>query len=252
MRNVSINDRTTPLSPIIKSEPVNQDQPLDFSKRVRHSADDDSLRKVSEDSAVGDLGRKSPHAAAATPAVSESDHRTLIGEPRVGMPTINSFLPQTTMAAGMGMFYPGAHVFPNFMAPGFPPMWPNPMAAAAMMQQQQEAARKLLQQTASNKSAQVRQFGATRHLLGKDSLPFPAGIRNFPAIPPTGLMATNTAPSMMGNIVPDPTILAEALKSHEEMYNAYKQQVSLSHCCVMSCCWLPVQEVPSVGPFQLV
>lgn len=227
MRNVSINDRTTPLSPIIKSEPVNQDQPLDFSKRVRHSAEDDSLRKVSEDSAVGDLGRKSPHAVSATSAVSEGEHRNLIGEPRVVVPGINSFLPQTAMP-GMGMFYPNTHVFPNFMAPGFPPMWPNPMAAAAMMQQHQEAARKLLQQTANNKSSPIRPFGAARNFLGKDTLPMAGGIRNLPPIPSaTGLMTSGATPNMMGNVVPDPTILAEALKSHEEMYNAYKQQVSI-------------------------
>lgn len=246
MRNVCINDRTTPLSPIIKSEPLPQDQPLDFSKRVRHSLEDESMRKVSEDSAVSDLQPNSPSSQPAnrTNHSTESDvppdpnSHSMISEPsRVSMPGINSFLPQTTLAAatGMGMFYPGAPVFPNFMPPGFPPMWPNPMAAAAMMQQQQEAARKMLQTGVkpSILSPSQRGLNAARPtFMNKDPLAALSGVRpTFPGMMP------NNSPSVGGSVVPDPGLLAEALKSHEEMFNAYKQQVSQFHSQALSIHW---------------
>ena len=261
MRNVSISDRTTPtMSPLLKSVPPSQqEQPLDFSTKVRQhtsSEDEDAQRKISADSAIDcsndDSRPNSPAAAiphhkpspsSQLPAQSSTEHRVppLIGQPPVSMPmpNINSFLPQNTMAAaasaGMGMFYPGSPMFPNLLPPGFNgPMWPNPMAA--MIQQQQEAARKLMSHSAAAAATAVSKQSSTaagiehlnKHIMSKVGIPPPG--RGFPHLPgmpgfPTPPLGANNLPN-----IPDPNILAEALKSHEEMFNAYKQQVGFSFC----------------------
>lgn len=244
MRNVSINDRTTPtMSPIIKTETsTQQDQPLDFSTKVRVcTIDDDSVRKISNDSAIdcsNDNNTSRPESPCNLPTPTrepatghhlppEENRHNLIGQPRVSMPmpmpNINSFLPQNTMtaaAAGMGMFYPGSPMFPNLMPPGFNgSMWPNPMAA--MMQQQQEAARKLIGQAATaNKQSPLSMDNFNKQFMGKIGIPGAGRVfPNMPGFPGAGIGGGN-----ISNI-PDPNILAEALKSHEEMFNAYKQQV---------------------------
>lgn len=257
MRNVSINDRTTPsMSPLIKTEPAPsihterlQDQPIDFSTKVRGQTnlddtpsynEESTLRKVSNDSAIDcsedtndDLHSHQTQAATNTDLASEASRQQqlLLGHPRlptsasVPMPHINTFLPQSSSMAGMGMFYPTPPVFPNFLPPGFShagPMWPNPMAA--MMQQ--EATRKLISQAAANNKqctsnssggiAALRpNFGGKQFFGKQDMMGMTPGNRTFPSIP-----FQNPASN-----IPDPSILAEALKSHEEMFTAYKQQV---------------------------
>lgn len=247
MRNVTINDRQTPasMSPqLIKSEPTLQDQPLDFStKRVRRRSvdnDDLSIRKVSNDSAIDVSESSHMDSSTSHSHAEESGSQNTMGQSRipippssVQMPNINTFLPQqTTSMAGMGMFYPhGAPVFPNFLPPGFPgsPMWPNPVA----MMQQQEAARKLLTQAAANQSKHLQNGnpGMRPSFNGKPFMGKPGDIMGMAAMgrPFPGMSQFQTpisvgTPQNLGN-VPDPGILAEALKSHEEMYSAYKQQV---------------------------
>jgi len=267
MRNVSITDRTTPtLSPIIKSEPCSQhlshqsspqpnlshhsspqpnlphlssplqDQPLDFSTKVRNAPpDDSSIRKVSNDSAIDvseDSNRKSSNPTLSSqdsslPSQDTISSRCLLSQPRssLPMPNIHSLLPQASIPP-IGMFYPGAPVFPNFLPPGFPPppMWPNPMAA---MVHQHEAARKLLSQATSTKNGGngSRPSFNAKHLLGNKAevmtASSPISRPLHPSLPPV-FPGQPLPPSNM----PDPSILAEALKSHEEMFTAYKQQVN--------------------------
>ena len=243
MRNVSINDRTTPSrSPIVKTEPstlqtehLMQDQPIDFSTKVRvHSiienADDSSLRKVSNDSAI-DCSNDTieDSGSAASELAIEDQSQSFPSQQRfpavsMPMPNISSFLPQSSPSmAGMGMFYPTPPVFPNFLPPGFPAgsMWPNPMAA--MIQQQQEVARKMLSNntkpSTSSPTAGLKPPFVNKHFLNKQDVPaVGTGGRPLPAMP-----GFNNPPNLSN--IPDPNLLAEALKNHEEMFTAYKQQV---------------------------
>lgn len=225
MRNVSINDRAS--TPNAKDDLNTSDQPLDFSKRVEKSFEKDTLRKVSEDSAVGlemsaERGSDDIHRPSQIPISSS-------------VPSIASFLPQHHVAlASMGMFYPSAPVFPNIMPPGFPQLWPNQMAAAAFLHQQ-EAAKKFLQQSALNKPGTSSPFIGGRPFLSKDNLASPAAANQlmsgarFPTMNTAAAVAAAGLPAGNGQnaVIPDPTLLAEALRSHEEMFNAYKQQVIL-------------------------
>jgi len=225
MMNVTINERTTPIhdrttpherstppvydrtGSMVKLEAPSQDQPIDFSTKVKEvrELNEELLRKMSADSAIGMTGDKSP----------APSH--LIGEPRVSMPGINSFLPPVSMAASMGMLGMGVPgMFPSgFMPPGFNPIWTNHMAA--MMQQQQEMTRKILQNAAANHAA--KQSAVRAPLLKPGTLPGALpGMPQFPGMTPGGMVPN----------IPDPGILAEALKSHEEMFSLYKQQVGFT------------------------
>lgn len=253
MRNVSINDRRpSSMSPLIKtelpglhqpSEHLIQDQPLDFSTKVRvHSngdtaADDPSIRKVSNDSAI-DCSNDAAEEGRPTGSelLNTDQQQSFAGQSRLPpvsmpMPNISTFLPQPSASMpGMGMFYPTPPVFPNFLPPGFPPgpMWPNPMAA--MFHQQQEAARKMISQAANGKQLPTNSVSSSstpgmkpsygnKQLFGKQDMALVGpGSRPYPGMP--------NFPNPSSNI-PDPNILADALKSHEEMFTAYKQQVSL-------------------------
>lgn len=247
------------MSPLMKSvSSTQQEQPLDFSTKVRqhtNSEEDDAQRKISADSAIdcsNDDSRPNsptniphqPSPSSQLPPKQSTDHRVppLIGQPPVSMqmPNINSFLPQNNMAAaasaGMGMFYPGSPMFPNLLPPGFSgPMWPNPMAA--MIQQQQEAARKLMSHSAAAAAVSKQSPVGVEHLnklmMAKAGIPqHPRGFPHLPGMPgfPTPSLGANNLPN-----IPDPNILAEALKSHEEMFNAYKQQVGVFIFICISC-----------------
>ncbi|XP_067941985.1 uncharacterized protein [Watersipora subatra] len=241
MRNVSINDRTSSMSPIIKAEPPSltsedvlvQDQPIDFSTKVRQrvleSSDESSIRKVSNDSAIDCSNDAIEDSRPIEPAtVRENESEIYPSQPRLPaislpMPNISTFLPQpSSSVAGMGMLYQPP-VFPNYFPPGFAgPMWPNPMAA---MMHQQEVARKMLSASVKVPPTQAPVLSSIKPTYGsKQSFAKPEmpvmgpGVRPFPPMP-------NFASAGNLNNIPDPSVLAEALKNHEEMFSAYKQQV---------------------------